>query len=332
MRPFGMAVRPDGKRALVPFFQTGNFGVLDLDGEVFFPTDIQGPPAPNRPFTGIVAVTPSIKLDGNLWPRKGEDVPLLFPSEIRYAQNGRFAVAVHRGSSGHEDCKDSPNEFFCKQSGAVSIIDDGAITTDFFNAPDLGQKLGLSLPVGGAERSYYGVFPLCKASQTDSLGNPLPLPVRAEEDLAACDQEVVTHLFRTGGFIGIGGQPFQKPSGLAIQPIVFVLSPRAGDNVWRTAPIHVQWRSGPLVTVDRVRVAVSGPPGFNVSVECPGAACSPSNLQEGHVKVLLNSVLFGNMPADGDELELTVVALRNTPAGQEEVSRTSFKVIFQTNG
>ena len=29
-RPFGFAMRPDGRRALVPFFQTGNFGVFDL--------------------------------------------------------------------------------------------------------------------------------------------------------------------------------------------------------------------------------------------------------------------------------------------------------------
>ena len=39
-RPFGLAMRPDGRRAIAAFYQTGNFGVLDLDLQEKF----TGPP------------------------------------------------------------------------------------------------------------------------------------------------------------------------------------------------------------------------------------------------------------------------------------------------
>src|SRR5207247_742369 len=87
-RPFGMATRDEGRRAIVPFFQTGNFGILDLDAQTNFtkeglsslPTDL---------FQGFVAVTPALRLDNHLWPRRGAfgenpfmpspDENLLFP-------------------------------------------------------------------------------------------------------------------------------------------------------------------------------------------------------------------------------------------------------------
>jgi hypothetical protein len=127
-RPFGMTIRPDGKRALVSYYQTGNFGVLDLDTQALFretppsipnPNDIfvdpENPPPPGV-FLGLVAVTTALKLDNNLWPGRGvlkaqdaadparltllpsPDEALLYAWDIAYAQNGRFAVGSHVGA------------------------------------------------------------------------------------------------------------------------------------------------------------------------------------------------------------------------------------------
>ena len=102
-RPFAAAMRPDGRRTLVGFFQTGNFGVLDLDhqGTLAVPTN-------GQVFGGLIAVTPALRLDLTLWPRRGAftafgqflpspDESLLFPVTMVYAQNGRFAAAAHGG-------------------------------------------------------------------------------------------------------------------------------------------------------------------------------------------------------------------------------------------
>src|SRR5262249_6744140 len=122
-RPFAMAIRPDGRRALVGFYQTGNFAVLDLDAQKTF----QSPPVstgaeagfaampPDR-FQGPIGMTPAIPLDRNLWPDRGvlhpflsvvfntnpalpsPDEARLFTWDVAYAQNGKFAAATHVGS------------------------------------------------------------------------------------------------------------------------------------------------------------------------------------------------------------------------------------------
>ena len=119
-RPFDMAIRPDGRRALVPMFQTGNFGVLDLDAQPQLSQPMSGRPSPNpnlqglppTAFTAFVAMTEAIRLDNHVWPSRGAfvsaadnvsfvpgpDENLLFAWRIEYAQNGRFAVATHVGS------------------------------------------------------------------------------------------------------------------------------------------------------------------------------------------------------------------------------------------
>ncbi len=75
-RPYGMAMRRDGRRAIVPLFQTGNFGVLDLDVQKRF-KDTPNPAnpvfgtLPEDMFHGFVAVTPAIELDPSVWPKRG---------------------------------------------------------------------------------------------------------------------------------------------------------------------------------------------------------------------------------------------------------------------
>jgi hypothetical protein len=128
-RPADLAFRPDGRRAIVGFHQTGNFGILDLDTQRLFATNPPAAPAPyqlysdplrappSSLFHDFVAVTPSLEFDGHIWPDRGRllaaadvgsglvevhipspDERLLFVHDVEYAQSGRFAVATHSGS------------------------------------------------------------------------------------------------------------------------------------------------------------------------------------------------------------------------------------------
>jgi DNA-binding beta-propeller fold protein YncE len=124
-RPYGFAMRPDGRRALLPYYQTGNFGVLDLDAQLEF-KNAHSPQVNPRfaqlegdgvlgMFYGVVGVTQSLLFDNHLWPSRGvfrasapgrtellnvpsPDEAALFTWDVQYAQNGRFAVATHTGA------------------------------------------------------------------------------------------------------------------------------------------------------------------------------------------------------------------------------------------
>jgi hypothetical protein len=208
-RPFDIAIRPhDGKRALVPFYQTANFGVLDLDEQKRF----RDPPVSSMNYQGLVAVTSNPGLDNYAWPIKPKDVALMFPTHVEYAQNGRFAGAIHKGSQGHSEChqkeeseSSDPIPPSCEdakvQRGSISIIDDGAITKDF-DSPEM-------------EKDY----------------NFVPLDARVVHSYKRI-------LFKTGV-----EKAFLRPRGIAIQPILSLLTPKHGDIMWRTAPIHVQWHT-----------------------------------------------------------------------------------------
>ena len=106
------------QRALVAYFQTGNVGILDSLAQLKFRNSPPSVPAENPIFGvkpldmlhGVVAVTEALWFDNNLWPRRGvvsgrdpldpnkrktapsPDESLLFPTDLEYAQNGRFAV------------------------------------------------------------------------------------------------------------------------------------------------------------------------------------------------------------------------------------------------
>jgi len=142
LRPFSMTVRPDGRRAIVAYYQTGNFGILDLDGQTHFPPPLPSPPPKN--FTGVVAVTPAILLDRNLWPQIAADERLLFPTRVTYSQNGSFAAAVHTGV---DPATNGPG-------GAVSFILDSGITSD------LTANAASTSPFRGVDRPWYAQFPI----------------------------------------------------------------------------------------------------------------------------------------------------------------------------
>jgi hypothetical protein len=227
-RPYSIAMRPDGRRALLAYFQSGNFGVLDLEAQTKFP-----PPQPSVPdgaFSGVVGVTPAIPLDKNLWPSRGvettpptasPDQRLMFPTQVEYAQNGRFAVAIHTGT-------DVPPDFPPDESagGAVSFIRDEAITADLL------ANAGTSVPRDGFDRPFYAQFPIC-ASHESAIPE-------------FCRESAVTTVYQH-----LAG-PFARPRGLAIAPILQVESPRFRDYVNRTTEIQLRWNA-PIVSVN-VRV------------------------------------------------------------------------------
>jgi hypothetical protein len=206
---------------------------------------------------------------------------LLYPTQIQYSQNGRFAVAIHGGSSAAcADQSPCPSE---RPHGAVSIIDN--------------EKLTVALSGGGDFQR---------------------VPIDGEG--------LITRL---GLEEGVGPQ-FENPRALVLQPIVSIIAPRVDDYVWRTSPVHIEWRSA---NVDRARFVVEvvdgngTPSATGPAVDLFDAAEEGESFDSGArtAKLSLQRVLGSLQVADGDKLRITGVVLR----GGEEISRTSTVVTFR---
>jgi hypothetical protein len=269
-RPFGIAIRPDGARALAPFFQTGNFGVLDRTTQLAFPRA----GTPTNVFSGIVAVTQTMPFDRYLIPSRGaftapiasindvqttnaqipsRDEALLYPGPIAYAQNGRFAVAIHSGSRPpmritatmpdflHNDTarrqlvaagfQIDPNSAtgvdpdgvqvnsngryeVARGGGAVTILDDTAIAND----------LSASARDTLFRRPYFSTRPLCvTAAALPNLG---------------CLVEPLQHVFSFGAPSSV---QFNTPRGVSISPFVQIETPRSGQQLFGSTPFAVRW-------------------------------------------------------------------------------------------
>ena len=65
--------------------------VLDINAEEATLHSSQSPPVR---FTGAIGATSAIEMDAFLWPKHTQDIARLFPTQVRYAQNGKFAVMV----------------------------------------------------------------------------------------------------------------------------------------------------------------------------------------------------------------------------------------------
>jgi DNA-binding beta-propeller fold protein YncE len=301
-RPFDMAVHPRGRQALVPFFQTGNFGVLDLDAQ-------KALERPDDFFQGYVGVTPT-KLDRTSWPIDPLDVALLFPRQIQYAQNGRFAVAVHAGSSGHQVCQSDSFNSACAQNGAVSIINAEAITRDI-NVYDANSNLYKTVDSHGHitnkpdDFGYYSVHPI--------------------------DPKAVTHLF--GYSITLGtNQRFISPRGVAIPPILSFLTPRAGDIVRATDPIHAEWRiSGNVVYRIEFRLEQLGNAGGATfpSVNFLSNPLEGESLNRNEAKIEFHRLLGNSVPINGTRLRIYVKAFDGIG---NVIVETSAIVTFQQVG
>jgi hypothetical protein len=279
-RPFGLAVRPDGRRAIMPFFQTGNFGILDLDLQAIFRTRPGANPAfaaqPEDMFQAIVGVTPSVPLTTDVWPKRGAfrsfggqftvpspDERLLFPWQIEYAQNGRFAVSTHRGNRpagppqqanlpdfvndveqrfrlaelGYQYNADTkrvraPNGAelavnapidFLPGGGAVSVIRDAPITQNFEDRKTATLEVN-----NDPARPWFATVPFC-ASNVDGIGQVQP----------RCFLDVVDRHYE---YHTPNATAFTRPGGVAIYPYVAFQAPRFGDYVQLASPIVVAWR------------------------------------------------------------------------------------------
>jgi subtilisin family serine protease len=143
-RPGAIAIRPDGKRALVAYLQTGNFGVLDVDAQELFKNETAAVAAVPGLFTGVTGVTPAVPMTSQLVPRDTTGRLLQFPTQIEYSQNGGFAAATH--------------------SGAVSIINDKAINDDITTHARVME------PSFDGQRPYFSKFPICASRNPTGAG------------------------------------------------------------------------------------------------------------------------------------------------------------------
>jgi hypothetical protein len=195
--PAGLAFRPDGNRALVAFGQTGNFGVLDTVAD-----QIQPRAAPPGIFNGLVAVTPSLTLDNYLVP-PAEEETRWFPSKIVYAQNGRFAVASHKG----------------RVRGAITILDDDAISED------LARFVSASTSEGSVTVPVFRNVELCQAR------NSAPSPCARDVFRTLTSYDDAGH-----------DTPLGVPRDVAIQPFVNFSYPAFADWIKDPSPVIVTWR------------------------------------------------------------------------------------------
>jgi hypothetical protein len=262
-RPYSMSIRPDGKRALVAFFQTGNFGVLDLDAQRHFVPAARN--VADGAFAGVVGVTPAIELDKNLWPSRDRFTPpeggtaspdekLLFPTQVEYSQGGSFAVGIHTGVNVPQSATAQPHE-----GGGVSFINDQKITADL--EANSGR---LFEPHLDGLRPYYSMIPICET---------------ANETERTCTASTVTTLFdyRAGGQL----RRFSRPRGVAIAPILAIGAPHFGDYVYSTTDITLRWRA----TAVRLTVKV-----FDLGAI--GSPAAPTQLGSGSVAVAADDRSF----------------------------------------
>ncbi len=367
-RPFGIAMRPDGRRALLPLFQTGNLAVLDLDAQSGFRTR-PGPPAPKPDFAqlpatmfhGVVGVTESIDLDNHLWPSRGAffsnasgtfmpspDENRLYTWAAEYAQNGRWAAVVHTGTG-------SPRT-------VSAVVPD--LTFDRTTRFRL-EKLGYTFADGVLTATSPGTQP-----QTIASGDTLTF-VRGGGALSVVDDALLTATFTArknamvaasngttrpflatnpvcafpatftcGGddaagtedsYAPAGGSVrYHRPRGVAVQPFVAIESPRFGDRVGASTPIGVAWRDARIrdFTIRVLDLDQVDDAGQPTPVGTRAGSLSQLQVQARSLSAIFG-VLF-------DEGQVPVVgrryrvevALSINVPAVEELSRTSIDVVF----
>lgn len=357
-RPFGISIRPDGRRAILPYFQTGNFAVLDLDTQGLFSNpNTAGVPA--TLFQGVVGVTPAIRLDNHLWPRRGAytsgdgvfvpspDEDLMFPGPIEYAQNGRFAAAIHTGvnrpravvarlpdfannneerlalnsigfsvasgASSGTDPSGNPvsslePHFFNRGGGALTILGDALI------GADLAAHAATSVPgLTGGTRPYFSQHPICQG---------------LDPDLQRCVADVFTRHF--GYSLSEGLNRFSRPRGVAIQPFVSLETPRFGDHVSRTSAVRFRWRD---TRGDRFRISVhdlgtpAAPLNQPIAINTVQRTLSiPERQKQSIARTMLSLFAGGARPVAGRAYRITAAIVTVTG---DELSSTSVDVFFE---
>jgi PKD repeat protein len=279
-RPFDITMRRDGRRAIVPFFQTGNFGVLDLDAQAGF----LNPPAstpkpgfgslPTNHFHGFVAVTPSLLLDNHLWPRRGAwtaggtthvpgpDENFLYAWDAEYAQNGYFAVSSHVGTGTPRVVSAPLPDFVRNLATRFSLERLGAtFTGESVTWEEDGVTITGSVgTVVDLQRGGGGLSIISDGAITDELNahvgepvtgeNATQRPYLATRPIQGAVQRLVK--YRPGG----ADAYLHRPRGVAIQAFVGIEIPRFGDHVTDRQPVQVVWRDA---RVDQLRLLLQDP-------------------------------------------------------------------------
>ncbi len=357
-RPFGMSIRPDGQRAIVPYFATGNFGVMDLPSQDFF----RNPNADGLPatiFQGVVGVTPAVRLDNHLWPRRGAytsgdsvfvpspDESLLFPGPIEYAQNGRFTAAIHTGvnrprvvaarlpdfANNNEARLSLNNIGFSIAAGASSGTDpDGNPVSSF--EPHLFHRGGGALTVLHDNRisndltSHVGIPVLSPSGDIRPYFSQHPVCQAFDPDVQGCATDVFTRHFE---YSAAGNATrFSRPRGVSIQPFVSIESPRFGDHVLQTTPVRFRWRDA---RGHRVRITVHDLGTPTASLPAPVLINPVERLLTATERQLqtfgrtfVSLFAGGPRPVAGHNYRITFTLFTSTGA---ELSATSIDVNFE---
>ena len=299
----------------MPFFQTGNFGVLDLGAQAGFlspPASTAKPGIASLPtdhFQGFVAVTPALLFDNHLWPRRGAwtdgprhvpgpDENLLYAWDAQYAQNGYFAVASHVGvgtprimSAPLPDfVRNRADRFSLQRLGAtfsadsVSWEEDGVTVSGGVGTVVQLQRGGGAISIitdGVIDGEFDAHLTEAVTGENGTRGRTSrPGPSRAR-----CAASSST---RPGGT-----DPYlHRPRGVAIQPFVGIETPRHGDHVTGRQPVHVGWRD---VRVDRIRMVLADPATVDEFGEATAIADRVIALTAEQLARRSLSILFGDL-------------------------------------
>lgn len=357
-RPFGLAISPTGHRAIMPLFQTGNFGVLDLATQSRFGNADAAGLAPTI-FSGVVAVTPAIRLDNHLWPRRGAytsagetfvpspDEDLLFPGPVEYAQNGRFAAAIHTGVSRPRTVTAALPDFerdnaarlslnsigFAVDPGSPSGTDPEGRTVQSFEAYPF-QRGGGALTVLHDDRLGIGLDANAALEVESPTGGSRPFfsqnPICLDQAAPAtqCATEVFTRHFDY--LDGSQRARFSRPRGVSVQPFVSIETPRFGEYVSPSTPVRFRWRD---TRGERVRISVhdlgtaaSPLPSPDLVNQTQRALSLAERQQQAVARTFASLFPANRRPVDNRNYRITFTAITATG---DELASISIDVFFE---
>ena len=323
-RPFGMTQQRNGRRAIVPYFQTGNFGVLDLDFQPLPSPAVAGLPA--TMFAGTVAVTRAIELDNHLWPSRGvfqsgdvtvqsPDEALLYTWQAEYAQNGRFAVASHAGA-GKPYSVTVPLPDWQASNSALAALSRLGFTT--FSGSSAQDPNGVPVSVGQPYEFHRGggaISILDDGRIGADLGAHIP-PAGPEArpyfSSNPISSDAVRHI--TGYQSATGSARFYEPRGVAVAPFITLESPSHGDLVNLGTAVQIHWRDSHVSHYQVVAEDMAGSQKAKVVNSLTAAQRASRSFS-----ITLGELLRASTPApaSGDRLRIIVSVLTSSSFADE---------------
>lgn len=367
-RPFGIAMRPDGRRALMPLFQTGNLAVLDLDAQNGFQSR-PGPPSakpdfaqlPETMFHGVVGVTEAIDLDNHLWPSRGAffsnasgtfmpspDENRLYTWAAEYAQNGRWAAVTHTGTGSPRTVSavvpdlnvDLTTRFRLQKLGYTFV--NGVLIA---NSPQTQpQRIAsgdtLTFTRGGGAVSVVDDDKLTAAlnSRIDTMvpvGNGVVRPFLATNPLCV---DPSLHSCGAGdaadtedSYAPQGGHiRYHRPRGVTVQPFVAFESPRFGDRVGASTDISITWRDARIrrFVIRVLDLEQVGADGQPVTVGLRAGWLTEAQIQSRALSAPFGALLNAGQDPVIGRSYRVVAAFSIDVPRLAELSRTSIDVVY----